>query len=110
MHVLGEHGKLTIENPHGLLTSSTIMGTIQFGGIPADIDRINLESDHGAISVELGGESNLTYLAQSASGDVNCLVPGVQLLSRGCSGTHNSGKAQLKIRTVSGKISLSVTQ
>lgn len=109
LHVLGEHGILTMKNLHGLLTSSTIMGTIQYSGSPTEGDRINLEVDHGPISIELGKTSNLEYSVQSASGEVNCLLPGVKLLSRGCSGTVGQGSAQLKIRSVSGKISLSVT-
>jgi DUF4097 and DUF4098 domain-containing protein YvlB len=110
MHILGEHGLLNINNLHGVLTSSTIMGTIQYFGSPSEGDQINLEVDHGPISVKLGNSSSLQYAVQSASGEVNCLIPRTELLPRGCQGTYGQGGAELKIRSVSGKINLTVTQ
>jgi DUF4097 and DUF4098 domain-containing protein YvlB len=110
MHILGEHGILKMENLHGLLTSSTIMGNIQYLGSPAAGDLINLEVDHGPITAEVRAPANLQYSVQSASGEVNCSIPGVEFKNRGCSGLIGQGEAQLKIRSVSGKIILSAAQ
>jgi hypothetical protein len=110
MHVLGEHGVLTLQNLHGLVTSSTIMGTIRYTGSPIKADQINLEVDHGPISIDLGQASSVKFTVQSASGEVQCLVPQVEQLSRGCTGIFGAGEAQLHVRSVSGKINLTVRQ
>lgn len=108
LRVLGEHGVLTMTDLHGLVTSSTIMGTINFTGSPLPGDRINLEVDHGPIVVKLGGESNLAYYAYSISGEVHCIVPGTEYLSRACRGSLGNGAGELTIRSVSGKINVSI--
>jgi DUF4097 and DUF4098 domain-containing protein YvlB len=110
IRVLGEHGVLTMKDIHGLVTSSTIMGTINFSGSPLPGDRINLEVDHGPIVVNLGGKSNLSYFAYSASGEVHCSVPGTEYLSRACRGSLGNGAGELTIRSVSGKINVSILQ
>lgn len=106
LRVLGEHGRLAIENVNGKAGVSTIMGDIYFSGSPTGGDEIRLEADHGPIVVDLGKDSNLKILAQSNSGDVICLTPGITRDGRRCQGSLGSGEGMLWIRTVSGDITI----
>jgi DUF4097 and DUF4098 domain-containing protein YvlB len=104
--VVGNYGLLTLQNMSGEIAASTIMGNIAFGGLIQQGDAVRLETDHGAVSVNLSTDSALTLKTRSTSGDVTCLLPGVTSSTRTCDGEMNSGGGSLSIRTVSGAVTL----
>jgi hypothetical protein len=104
--MVGNYGLLSLDNAHGDIGVSTIMGKVVFSGsILMDAD-VRLETDHGAVSVHLSADSALDLQVRSTSGDVTCLVPGMTSTTRTCNGTMNSGGGSLSIRTVSGAVKL----
>jgi len=104
--VVGNYGLLTLQSVSGEIAASTIMGNIAFGGLIQQGDAVRLETDHGAVSVNLSTESALTLKTRSTSGDVTCLLPGVTSSTRTCDGEMRSGGGSLSIRTVSGAVTL----
>ena len=104
--VVGNYGLLTLQSVNGEIAASTIMGNIAFGGLIQQGDTVRLETDHGAVSVNLSTESALTLKTRSTSGDVTCLLPGVTSSTRTCDGEMHSGGGSLSIRTVSGAVTL----
>lgn len=104
--VVGNYGLLTAENVHEDTSISTIMGNILFNGFIDQGDSVRLETDHGAVSVNLHADSALTLQAHSTSGDVTCMLPDVLSSTRTCDGTMHSGGGDLSIRTVSGAVTL----
>ncbi len=104
--VVGNYGLLTLQSMSGEIAASTIMGNIVFSGLIQQGDAVQLETDHGAVSVNLNTESALTLKMRSTSGDVTCLLPGVTSSTRTCDGEVNSGGGGLSIRTVSGAVTL----
>jgi len=104
--VVGNYGLLTLQSMSGEIGASTIMGNIVFSGLIQQGDAVRLETDHGAVSVNLSAESDLTLKTRSTSGDVTCLLPGVTSSTRTCDGEMRSGGGSLSIRTVSGAATL----
>jgi len=104
--VVGNYGLLTLQGMSGEIAASTIMGNIVFGGLIQQGDAVRLETDHGAVSVNLSAESALTLKTRSTSGDVTCLLTGVTSSTRTCDGEMRSGGGSLSIRTVSGSVTL----
>lgn len=104
--VVGNYGLLTLQSVHGDIAASTIMGNIAFSGLIQQGDAVRLETDHGSVSVNLSADSALTLQTRSTSGDVACLLPGVNSSTRTCDGEIRSGGGSLSIRTVSGAVTL----
>lgn len=103
---VGNYGLLTVENTHGDIGVSTIMGTITFNGLIHTGDDVRLETDHGPVVVNLNTDSSLHLQAKSTSGDVACMLPNISTSLRTCDGTLHSGEGSLAIRTVSGAVTL----
>lgn len=106
VNVVGNYGRLTAQNIHGDIAASTIMGNVVFDGLIESRDRVRLETDHGAVSVNLSADSDLTLRVSSTSGDVTCLLPEVVSSTRKCDGEMRSGGGSLAIRTVSGAVTV----
>jgi DUF4097 and DUF4098 domain-containing protein YvlB len=104
--VVGNYGLLTLQSVSGEIAASTIMGNIAFSSLIQQGDTVRLETDHGAVSVNLSADSALTLKTRSTSGDVTCLLPGVTSSTRTCDGEIRSGGGSLSIRTVSGAVTL----
>jgi DUF4097 and DUF4098 domain-containing protein YvlB len=104
--VVGNYGRLTAQNVRGDISASTIMGNVVFEGLIQTGDTVRLETDHGAVSVNLSADSALALRVSSTSGDVTCLLPEVASSTRNCDGALRSGGGSLTIRTVSGAVSL----
>lgn len=104
--IVGNYGLLSLDNAHGDIGVSTIMGKVVFSGSILMEDDVRLETDHGAVSVHLGADSAMDLQVRSTSGDVTCLVPGMTSTTRTCDGTMNTGGGNLSIRTVSGSVTL----
>ncbi len=95
-----------MQNVHGETAASTIMGNVVFEGLIEAGDTIRLETDHGAVSVNLSADSAMTLQVNSTSGDVTCMLPDVVSSTRTCDGKIHSGDGSLSIRTVSGAVTL----
>jgi DUF4097 and DUF4098 domain-containing protein YvlB len=85
------------------------MGTINFTGLIHAGDNVRLETDHGPVDVNLEADSTLTLAAQSTSGDMACMVSGVNSSTRWCNGQFGTGDGALQIRTVSGAVWIRTT-
>lgn len=110
VRVLGEHGVLDMEDVHGKVSSATIMGTIDFAGLVLAEDEVFLETDHGPVRVTLKKPINVQVKAWTASGEVACMVAGLQQTVDGCEGRVGEGvPGQLTIKTVSGEVWLKGT-
>jgi len=106
INVVGNYGALTIQNVSGETAVSTIMGNVVFDGLIEAGDAVRLETDHGAVSVNLSADSALTLRVRSTSGDVTCMLPDLVFSTRICDGVMHSGEGSLAIRTVSGAVTL----
>lgn len=106
INVVGNYGALTVQNVSGETAVSTIMGNVVFDGLIEVGDTVRLETDHGAVSVNLSADSALTLRVNSTSGDVTCLLPNIASSTRNCDGEVRSGGGTLSIRTVSGAVTL----
>lgn len=106
IRLLGEYGVLVMEGVEGVIGASTIMGTIRYLGPPVPGDEIHIEVDHGPVEILLGPDADLEVLIRSTSGEVICLVPGLQRGARECRGALGAGGAWLAVRTVSGNVTL----
>ena len=104
--IVGNYGALNAQNVHGETAVSTIMGNVVFDGSIQMGDTVRLETDHGSVSVNLSLDSSLSLDVRSTSGDVACMLPGINSSLRWCNGEFNSGGGSLDIRTVSGAITL----
>lgn len=104
--IVGNYGGLTAQNVRGDVSMSTIMGNITYGGLVQGADTVHLETDHGAVSVDLSADSALTLQVRSTSGAVTCLLPDVSSTTRTCDGEIHAGGGSLSIRTVSGAVTL----
>lgn len=109
INVAGNYGALNVQNVHGETAVSTIMGNVVFGGLIQAGDVVRLETDHGSVSVNLDQDSDLSLQVSSISGDVACMVPGLSSSTRSCAGEIGAGNGTLKIRTVSGAVTLQLT-
>jgi len=104
--LIGEHGILVVERVSGKVSASTIMGTIRFLGVPGSADEVHLETDHGPVEIQLDEESDISVAVTSISGNVACMLPGLDQSARGCTGTMGNGEGSLWVRTVSGAITI----
>ncbi len=105
VRVLGEHGLLQLVNLHGKVSSATIMGTIDFTGSILEGDDVFLETDHGPVNVTVLEPLGMRVKAWTASGDVACMIAGLQQTVDGCAGTAGTtADGNLAIKTVSGEI------
>lgn len=102
--VVGNYGLLTFDGVNGDIGVSTIMGTINFTGLIHAGDNVRLETDHGPVDVTLEADSTLTLSAQSTSGDMACMLSGINSSTRWCDGKFGAGDGALQIRTVSGAV------
>ena len=102
--VVGNYGLLTLDGSKGDIGVSTIMGTITFNGLIHADDDVRLETDHGPVDVNLEADSALTLSARSTSGDLACMLPGIDSSTRWCEGQFGAGGGALQIRTVSGAV------
>ncbi len=104
--MVGNYGLLALDNAHGDVGVSTIMGKVVFSGSIVMGDDVRLETDHGAVSVNLSADSALGIQVRSTTGDVVCLIPNTTSTTRTCDGMMNAGGGGLSIRTVSGAVTL----
>lgn len=104
--VVGNYGALTVQDVNGETAISTIMGKVIFDGIVQDGDFIHIETDHGSVSVNLKRDSALSFEARTTSGEMVCLLPYLSSTTRTCDGKIGVGNGGLKIRTVSGTVTM----
>lgn len=104
--VVGNYGTLKTQNVHGETGVSTIMGNVIFDGLIQTGDLVRLETDHGPVYVNLSPDSALNLQVHSTSGDVACMLPDISSSTRSCDGKIGVGAGVLKIRTVSGAVTL----
>ncbi len=104
--MVGNYGALNAQNVQGETAISTIMGNVVFDGLIEAGDVVRLETDHGAVSVNLSQASALGVQVRSTSGDITCLVPDIVSTTRTCDGKIRSGDGTLAIRTVSGAVTM----
>lgn len=102
--IVGNYGALNMQNVHGDTAGSTIMGNVVFDGLIQAGDTVRLETDHGAVSVNLKPDSALGLQVRSTSGDVVCMLPAINSSTRTCDGEYQSNGGMLSIRTVSGAV------
>ena len=106
VNAVGNYGALTFQDTSGETSASTIMGNVLYEGLIQADDTVRLETDHGSVSVKLSADSALTLQVRSATGDVACMLPGIDSTTRTCDGTIASGGGSLSVRTVSGAVTL----
>lgn len=104
--IVGNYGALTAQDVTGETAVSTIMGKVVFGGAIKDGDLVRLETDHGSVSVNMHQDSDLSFEARTTSGEMVCLLPYLLSTTRICDGKIGGGKGSLKIRTVSGAVTM----
>lgn len=105
IRVLGEHGVLQMIDLHGDIASATIMGTVNFSGSIGEGDDVFLETDHGPVLVTMREPVNMQVKAWTASGEVACMLDGLEQTVDGCVGIVGSDvPGKLTVKTVSGKI------
>ncbi len=106
LHLAGNYGVLSMVNTHGESSASTIMGTVRFAGPISAGDEVALETDHGPVEIQLAETSDATVQVGTTTGVITCTMPGLQYHGQGCGGTLQTGQGQLKVRTVSGTVTL----
>jgi DUF4097 and DUF4098 domain-containing protein YvlB len=106
VNVVGNYGALFFKGTRGETAASTIMGNVLYEGLIQADDSVRLEADHGAVSVKLSADSALTLHVRSASGDVACMLSGIDSAVRTCDGVIASGGGSLSVRTVSGAVTV----
>lgn len=106
INVVGNYGQMNAQDVHGETGISTIMGNVVFNGLIQAGDAVHLETDHGAVSVNLNPDSALSLQVHSTSGDVVCMLPNIDSSTRSCDGEYQSDGGMLSIRTVSGAVAL----
>jgi hypothetical protein len=104
--VVGNYGALTVQDVTGETVVSTIMGKVVFGGAIKEGDVVRLETDHGSVSVNVHKDSDLNFEAYTTSGDMICVLPYQSVTTRSCDGKMGIGNGWLKIRTVSGAVTM----
>jgi DUF4097 and DUF4098 domain-containing protein YvlB len=106
--VIGEHGELTVEGFSGSVSMTSIMGKIQFLGSDQRTGPIHLETDHGPVQAALPESSSYHIKVNTTSGKVTCSSPTIIKTPNGCEGIIGEGEKEFNIRTVSGRVDLSL--
>lgn len=101
---LAEADVIEFQAVSGLVSGTNIIGAINFQGEINPGDSVRLETDHGAVNVQLGLETDVEIRLTSAGGRVVCTLPGMSGLKDQCQGIFGAGGGLLWIRTVSGPI------
>ncbi|MFZ5809577.1 MAG: DUF4097 family beta strand repeat-containing protein [Chloroflexota bacterium] len=104
--IFGNYGSLTIQNTKGTTKVSSIMGDIFFRGLIHGNDSVHIETDHGAVSINLNPDSESKISVYSTSGSVVCMLSYINSTSRSCTGEYRAGSGTLYVRTVSGNVNL----
>ncbi len=104
IHTVAEADDIRLTNLSGNVTGTNIMGTINLSGIITDGDSAHLETDHGAVNIDLDPRSEARIRINSAGGRIVCTLPEMNGMFASCEGILGSGKGILNIRTVSGAI------
>jgi len=107
LHLLGQGRPVDIHNCHGRIAATTIMGEIGFSGLLGAGDRLQLESDHGGISLQLAAGSSAVFALASVNGPIQCTLPGLMGTGADCSAAYGGGAGQVTVRTVTGPIRIS---
>lgn len=108
--LFGEHGNLSVEDFNGSVSMTTIMGTINYTATNVDKPSTHLESDHGAVKVLLTDQIGAKIEVVTTSGFITCSGVGLSQTVDGCTGTIGNGDGEISIRTVSGKVDLSIIE
>lgn len=108
--LFGEHGNLSVEDFNGSVSMTTIMGTINYTATNVDKPSVHLESDHGAVKVLLTSQIGSKIEVVTTSGFITCTGAGLSQTVDGCIGTIGNGDGEISVRTVSGKVDLSVIE
>lgn len=74
-----------------------------------DGDSAHLETDQGAVNIDLDPGSEAQIRITSAGGRIVCSLPGMSGMFDSCEGMLGSGTGILNIRTVSGAIRIDQT-
>lgn len=106
--ISGEHGILYVEGFEGSVSMTSIMGTLEYFGSDGDRNQVVLEVDHGPVRVFLLPTANQTIAVSTTSGYVTCIGNGLKQTVEGCKGQIGSGRGEVTIRTVSGRVDLRV--
>ena len=106
MDIVGIHGVFNFSDCHGLISSNTILGKLIYSGTIRGNDEIIFETDHGPVVINLSNNSNVTLTGHSTSGEVISTFPGMKINLRDVIGQVGDGLGKIKIRTVSGTITL----
>jgi hypothetical protein len=104
LHLIGEGRKIAIEDCHGDVAATTIMGEIEVAGLLVEGDRFHMESDHGAVQIGLDRQSSVELTLVSVNGQIQCTIPGLTGTGADCSRTYGDGAATIEVRTVTGPI------
>ncbi|TET85611.1 MAG: hypothetical protein E3J37_01490 [Anaerolineales bacterium] len=109
IHTLAEADDIILSNLSGNITGANIMGNINLSGMITDGDSAHLETDHGAVNINLDPGSEAHIRITSAGGRIVCTLPGMSGMFASCEGMLGSGTGILNIRTVSGAIRIDQT-
>ena len=104
--LFGNYGYLSLEQVSGIISASTIMGTIHFAGRVASSDQVHLETDHGPVEIWLDAASDVRVDVTTTSGVVDCVLPGLEPAGAGCAGVMGNNGGFLEVRSVSGDVDL----
>jgi hypothetical protein len=107
---LAEADEIRLTGLGGQITGTNIMGAITFEGVITEGDSVRLETDHGAVNVDLEPGSDAQINITSVGGRIVCTLPGMSGLFGSCEGTFGNGAGHLMIRTVSGAIRIDQTR
>lgn len=106
--LIGEHGNISSNNFSGNLSMSTIMGSIEYIAPGRSNSIVNLESDHGPVSAFLPVDFHASINVSTTSGTVACNGLEFSMTIDGCVGNFGDGEGGVFIRTVSGRVEVSV--
>lgn len=104
--IISEHGDQYVEAFTGKVSMTSIMGDLHYSAIENDENEINIEVDHGSVTVNLPSSVGQRVNITSTSGNVNCVGGELANTVSGCEGILGSGVGNLEVRTVSGDVDL----
>ena len=108
IEAIGNYGLIQFLQSHGKLVGSTIMGNIRVDSNLDEVIDLKLETDHGDVEIKLSNPNDLNVMLNSASGDVVCDHPALDSSTRYCRGTIGNAASRIQVRTVSGRIGLTL--